>query len=135
MDEGWATYKTALVTNRYFEDDHEPANVFAGINPGATMGTIADLPLITSSQFLTGQNYGYASYSLPATVYAIIHQHLGEALFKTCYQEYIRRWAKKSPTPYDFFYTFENVSGQDLSWIWKPWFFEFGVADVAIQSY
>ncbi len=135
MDEGWAQYMTALVTNRYFEDDHELAKVFARINPGATMGTIADLPLITSSQFLTGSNYGYASYSLPATIYAIIHQHLGEALFKTCYQEYIRRWAKKSPTPYDFFYTFENVSGQDLSWIWKPWFFEFGVADVAIQSY
>ncbi len=135
MDEGWAQYMTALVTNRYFEDNYELADVFAGVNPGSTMGTIADLPLITSSEFLAGPNYGYASYPLPATVYAIIHQHLGDEIFTSCFREYIRRWAKKSPSPYDFFYTFENVSGQDLSWIWKPWFFEFGIADVAIQSY
>jgi len=68
-------------------------------------------------------------------VYAIIHQHLGDELFLKCYREYIKRWAKKSPTPYDFFYTFENVSGQDLGWLWKPWFFEFGLTDVAIQSF
>ena len=137
MDEGWATYNTALVENRFFEDDYEIANVFSSVNPesSGTMGTIADLPLITSSQFLTGPNYGYASYPLPAMIYAIIHQHLGEELFLKCYQEYIKRWAKKSPTPYDFFYTFENVSGQDLSWLWIPWFFEFGVSDVAIKSF
>lgn len=135
MDEGWAIYNTALVTNRFFKDDYEITNVFSSVIPRSTMGTIVDLPLITSSQFLTGSNYGYASYPLPAMVYAIIHQHLGEELFLKCYQEYIKRWAKKSPTPYDFFYTFENVSDQDLSWFWKPWFFEFGVADVAIQSF
>ena len=136
MDEGWAVYNTALVENRFFEDDWEIANAFSSVNPaGGAMGTIADLPLITSSQFLTGPNYGYASYPLPAMVYAIIHQHLGEDLFLKCYQEYIKRWAKKSPSPYDFFFTFENVSGQDLSWLWKPWFFEFGVPDVAIQSF
>lgn len=135
MDEGWANNNTALVTYRYFKNDYEIANVFSRLIPKNTMGTIADLPLITSSEFLTHANYGYASYPLPAMVYAILHQHLGEEMFLNCYQDYIRRWAKKSPTPYDFFYTFENVSGQDLSWFWKPWFFEFGVADVAIQSF
>ena len=137
MDEGWATYNTAIVENRFFEDDYEIANVFSSVNPeySGTMGTIADLPLITSSQFLTDPNYGYASYPLPAMIYAIIHQHLGEETFLKCYQEYIKRWAKKSPTPYDFFYTFENVSCQDLSWLWIPWFFEFGVSDVAIKSF
>ncbi len=137
MDEGWATYNTAIVENRFFEDDYEIANVFTSVNPRSMgiMGTIADLPLITSSQFLTGPSYGYASYPLPAMIYAIIHQHLGEETFLKCYQEYIKRWAKKSPTPYDFFYTFENVSGQDLSWLWIPWFFEFGVSDLAIKSF
>lgn len=138
MDEGWAVYNTALVENRFFEDDYEIGNLFSSVSPNrinGTMGTIADLPLITSSQFLTDPNYGYASYPLPAMIYAIIHQHLGEELFLTCYQEYIKRWAKKSPSPYDFFYTFEQVSGQDLSWIWKPWFFDFGFADIAIKSF
>jgi aminopeptidase N len=96
------------------------------------MGSVADLPLIISSQFMDDYNYGYASYRLPANVYGTIHQYLGEEVFMKCYREYIRRWAKKSPSPYDFFYTFEDVSGQDLSWIWKPWFFEFGYPDIEV---
>jgi hypothetical protein len=136
MDEGWATYNTTLVANRFFNDDYETAHVYSDIGSSFTiMGTIADIPLITSSEFLGNSNYGQASYSLPATVFAMLHQHLGDGLFLKCYREYIKRWAKKSPAPYDFFYTFENVSGQDLGWLWKPWFFELGPADLAIQSF
>ncbi len=137
MDEGWAEYGTTVVQNRYFEDKNNFESIFAAekLFSNGTMGSVADLPLIISSQFMDDYNYGYASYPLPANVYGILHHHLGEELFMKCYHEYINRWAKKSPTPYDFFYTFENVSKQDLSWIWKPWFFEFGVPDVAIQSF
>ena len=38
------------------------------------------------------------------------------------------------PTPYDFFDTFEDVSGQDLSWFWRTWFFETWRLDQAIDS-
>ena len=31
-------------------------------------------------------------------------------------------------------YTFEQVSGQDLSWFWNPWFFNFGTVDLRINS-
>jgi Peptidase family M1 domain len=133
MDEGWANYITRLVSNRFFENDYETEHDFSSTT--GTMGTIGDLPLITSTQFLTDPFYRYASYQAPEMVYAIIHQYLGDDLFLKCFREYIKRWAKKSPTPYDFFYTFENVSGKDLSWLWKPWFFEYGVADLAIQSF
>lgn len=135
MDEGWADFSTSYVINRYFQNNDGP--LFGEFSPGVsgTLGTISDLPLITSTQFMDNTNYGYASYPLPAFVYAMLHQHLGDALFKQCFQEYIRRWAKKSPTPYDFFYTFEQVSKQDLAWLWKPWFFEQGTADVAIHSW
>lgn len=135
MDEGWADFNTAIVTKRYFEKDDGLlfGDVSGGV--GGTLGSISDLPLITSTQFTDGTNYGYSAYPLPAFLYATLQHHLGEALFLRCYREYIRRWAKKSPTPYDFFYTFENVSGQDLSWFWKPWFFEFGTVDVQIKSY
>lgn len=132
MDEGWADYVTSVVTNRYFQDDQSPLfTTFKG-SVGGMQGSYEDLPLITSSQFMDGTNYGYASYPLPAFVYSMLHQHLGEEMFKKCYKEYITRWAKKSPIPFDFFYTFENVSGQDLSWFWKPWYFEYGYPDVKI---
>ena len=135
MDEGWAEYFEAVILKRYFDNDPELANIFSRLIPYKPVGSIRDLPLITSSQFLDQTNYPNASYSLAGVVYGIIHQHLGNELFLKCIREYIRRWAKKSPTPYDFFYTFEDVSDQDLSWIWKPWFFEFGVPDVAIESF
>ena len=135
MDEGWAVYNTAVVTNRFFTNDAEFATLFSEGNGRGRSGTIADLPLITSSEFLSSMNYGYASYSTGAFIYTILHHHMGDELFLKCYREYISRWAKKAPSPYDFFYTFEDVSRQDLGWLWKPWLFEFGVPDLAIESF
>ncbi len=132
MDEGWADFMDGLIVARYFMDDDTPPYLRTGGGVQGTLGTYRDLPLITSSQFMDGSNYGYASYPLPSFVYSILHQHLGEELFFRAYRDYINRWAYKAPTPYDFFYTFENVSGQDLSWLWEPWFFSYGTADVEI---
>jgi hypothetical protein len=136
MDEGWADFTTSFLIRRFFEEDEEMP-LYTAVSAGVqgTLGTISDLPLITSTQFMDNTNYGYASYPLPAFLYAVLYDHLGEELFLDCWREYIRRWAKKSPTPYDFFYTFEDVSGQDLSWFWKPWFFNFGSVDVDIISF
>lgn len=135
MDEGWAVYNTGIVSNRFFSNDAEFASLFSESNSRGRSGTIADLPLITSSEFLSSMNYGYASYSTGAFIYTILHHHMGDELFLKCYREYISRWAKKAPSPYDFFYTFEDVSRQDLGWLWKPWLFEFGVPDLAIESF
>ena len=46
---------------------------------------------------------------------------LGKERFDAAFAEYIRRWAFKHPTPWDFFHTMENVSGEDLSWFWRAW--------------
>jgi len=44
------------------------------------------------------------------------------------------RWNGKHPVPYDFFYTFEDVSGRQMDWFWQPWFFESGYPDLSIDS-
>ena len=105
------------------------------IGQGIRSGHIYDLPLMVSSEYLNDFNYGQASYSKPAFIFAMIWQYMGDELFLKCSREFIARWAGKSPTPYDLFYTFENISGQDLNWIWKPWFFDFGSADVKTESF
>lgn len=132
MDEGWADYITSLVTNRFFENDSSDLFTNYKGSVGGMQGQYEDLPLFASSQFMDDTNYGYSAYPLPSFIYSMLHFHLGDELFFKAYKEYINRWAKKSPIPYDFFYTFEDVSGQDLSWLWKPWFFEFGYPDVKI---
>ncbi|MEM6799841.1 MAG: M1 family metallopeptidase [Bacteroidota bacterium] len=134
MDEGWADFNTSFVVDNFFNPDDKPVYYGFGTQLG-TMGSISDLPLITSTQFMDNSNYGYTAYPLPAFLYSVLYHHLGDELFKKCFREYIRTWAKKSPTPYDFFYTFERVSGQDLGWFWKPWFFDYGNVDVKIASY
>lgn len=134
MDEGWASFNTSYVANRFFREDDSPLFAEFSSQIQGTLGSVSDLPLISSTQFLDNSNYGYASYPLPAFLYAVLYDHLGQELFEKCYREYIRRWAQKSPTPYDFIYTFEDVSGQDLSWFWNPWFFNFGSVGVKIQS-
>ncbi|WP_425392219.1 M1 family metallopeptidase [Ekhidna sp.] len=132
MDEGWASYITSLVTNRFFQNDSSDLfTTFKG-SVGGMQGQYEDLPLFASSQFMDGTNYGYSAYPLPAFIYSMLHFHLGDEVFFKAYKEYINRWAKKSPIPYDFFFTMEDVSGEDLSWLWKPWFFEFGAPDVKI---
>ena len=136
MDEGWATFVTALVEYKYFNDGKNSTSLYSNFKFGVQgmIGSIGDLPTVTSSQYM-GNNLCYHSYSLPAFTYALLYQHLGEEKFLETFREYIRRWAKKSPTPYDFFYTFENVSGEDLSWLWDSWYFKMGYPDVGIESF
>ncbi len=135
MDEGWANYITQLVSDRFFEENDDDLFGAAKLQLGGVFGTYEDLPLITSTQFMDDSNYGYASYPLPQFVYAMLHHHLGDEVFLKAFRTYVTRWAQKSPTPYDFFYTFEDVSGEDLSWLWKPWFFNYGYADLQIKSW
>jgi len=59
---------------------------------------------------------------------------LGEERFNTAFREYINRWAYKHPTPWDFFHTMENVSGEDLGWFWRSWIFNKWKLDQAIKE-
>lgn len=134
MDEGWANYITKLVSDRFFEQSDAAVFIGPKLSMQNIFGSYSDLPLITSSQYMDNTNYGYASYPLPQFVYSILHHYLGEETFMEAYRTYIRRWAYKSPTPYDFFYTFEDVSGEDLAWLWEPWFFRYGYADLQVEG-
>ena len=46
--------------------------------------------------------------------------------------EYVRRWAFKHPTPWDFFHTMENEGGEDLAWFWREWVFNNWKLDMAV---
>ncbi|MBA3658400.1 MAG: M1 family metallopeptidase [Gemmatimonadales bacterium] len=78
--------------------------------------------------------YGVAAYYKPASVLVALRGVLGEATFDKAFREYGRRWQFKHPSPYDFFNTVEDVSGKDLTWFWRAWFFETGRLDQAIDS-
>ncbi len=79
---------------------------------------IMTIPDATQANFL-----GIAAYFKPATGLHILRNYiLGEQRFDTAFRIYVNRWAFKHPTPWDFFHTMENVSGEDLAWFWRGWF-------------
>ncbi len=132
MDEGPTNHFTTWV-NRLFED--EEMSDRDGFSRISLMGKFDQLPLLTPTYYLNETNAGQANYSRPANILSLIRLELGNEMFLKCFQEYISRWAKKSPSPYDLFFTFEDVSGQNLKWLWEPWFFEWGYADLKIKGF
>ena len=99
------------------------------------MGNETEMPMMIPSVLLgVYQDYRNASYNRSAYAYVTLEDLLGKTKFKKALHEYMDRWNGKHPMPYDFFFTFNDAAGEDLSWFWKPWFFDRGVVDLGIKS-
>jgi len=78
--------------------------------------------------------FGVASYDKMATNLAMLRGLLGEQRFLKAYREYGARWRGKHPAPWDFFHTFEDVTGEDLWWFWRTWWWETWTLDQAVAD-
>jgi hypothetical protein len=74
-------------------------------------------------------------YRKPAAVLLALRNHVvGRETFDQAFREYTRRWAFKHPTPGDFFRTIENVTGRDLSWYWRAFWYTTDLLDIGIEG-
>ncbi len=78
--------------------------------------------------------YVTASYAKPATVLVALRGVLGEETFIRAYREFLQRWKYRHPYPWDLWNTFEDVSGHDLDWFWRAWYYETWTLDQAVAS-
>ena len=78
--------------------------------------------------------YGVASYAKMASNMVALRGLVGDSLFLAAYREYGRRWIGRHPQPYDLWNTFEDVTGRDLDWFWRTWWFETWTLDHAIAD-
>ena len=78
--------------------------------------------------------YGIASYAKMATNMAALRALVGDERFLRAYREYGRRWINKHPQPYDLWNTFEDVTGEDLDWFWRTWWYETWTLDQAVGA-
>jgi len=76
--------------------------------------------------------YGVASYDKMAVNLASLRGLLGEQRFLAAYRAYGTRWRGKHPSPWDFFYTFNEAAGEDLWWFWRAWWYETWTLDQAV---
>ncbi len=134
MDEGLITFLPKEAETEMLGDTTYNALAKTIMTYSWYAGSKYDLPLMIPSSQLTGTTYMYLSYSKSAAAFYTLRNVLGREVFQQCLIEFINRWKGKHPTGYDFFYTFNDVSGENLEWFWKPWFFEFGFPDLAIVS-
>jgi hypothetical protein len=124
IDEGYTTFHTNEANIDYFGSDRfDRFDVFGGYLQIA--GTDLEGEMMRWSDFhYPGPAYGIASYPKPAAVLYALQGILGEEVFREAHLELIERWAYKHPYPWDIFNTFEDVSGKDLSWFWRSWYYE-----------
>lgn len=97
-------------------------------------GQFDEFPMMYPSYMIKGEMYGNHAYFRPANAFNMMKDFMGDAVFKKALQEFIKRWNGKHPTPYDFFFTIEDVTGDELNWFFEPWFFKQGFPDLAIDS-
>jgi len=136
MDEGWATTFELLI-GRADMDPKKAEELYKQFRVEGWIGdrsSTEDIPIITPGDALTGPGFGNNEYGKASIGYLAMKDLLGDELFKKCLHAYMDRWHGKHPTPWDFFYTFNNVSGKNLNWFWSRWFFESTYIDIAITD-
>jgi hypothetical protein len=133
MDEGLTQFDQSQSMADFFKGFDDEARNRKNYLDFAEMGSEVEL-MHHGDRYPSYPAYGVASYYKPATVMVALRAVLGEATFNKAYKEYISRWTYRHPSPYDLFNTFENVSGRDLSWFWRSWFFETWKLDQAIDT-
>ncbi len=136
MDEGWATTLELLIGRedlgiKKAEENFKQFRV-AGFT--ADKSAEADVPIITPANVLSGQSLGNNEYGKASLAYLAVKDLLGDEVFKKCLHAFIDRWNGKHPTPWDFFYTFNDVAGKNLNWFWDNWFFNPFHIDYAISK-
>ena len=78
---------------------------------------------------------GPNAYLKPTAALTVLRETvIGRELFDAAFKEYAKRWQFKRPTPIDFFRTMEDVSGVDLDWFWRGWFYSTDHVDIAITG-
>lgn len=133
MDEGFNTFIN-LVDTRVFNHGEYAHTDDIQRSGGWLFGDRTE-PIMTTPEVLSGGNLGIAGYSKPGLALDILRSYvLGEERFDYAFRLYIRRWAFKHPTPWDFFHTIDNGVGEDLSWFWRGWILNNWKLDQAVAG-
>jgi aminopeptidase N len=134
MDEGWATTFEYLIGQADL-GPQRAADFFKQfrVNRWAEdPSPLEDIPIITPGDVLKDVAYGINAYGKPALGYLAVKDLLGDATFKKSLHAYMNRWHGKHPIPWDFFNSFNDVSGRNLNWFWHNWFFTNSYIDLAV---
>lgn len=123
MDEGFNTFINDLSSTEFNNGEYKPRQMNMNAIGKAIIGNPKFENMMLMPDGMAENNIGYNLYYKPSWALHILRdQILGKERFDFAFRQYIKDWAYKHPTPFDFFRTMENAAGEDLSWFWKSWF-------------
>jgi hypothetical protein len=136
MDEGFDTFINTFSEEGYWKRDdsairQRERQLVIGIDQMPTAQPI----LTPANRYRTSSNLLSLAYVKPSIVLLSLRSKvLGPQVFDSAFREYTRRWAFKHPQPADFFRTMEEVSGRDLAWFWRSFFYTTAALDQSVES-
>ncbi|MBN8856149.1 MAG: peptidase M1 [Sphingobacteriales bacterium 50-39] len=143
MDEGFNTFIDIYASDAFNKGEYAPKRdgeyAPGGGNPVEEIVPLLKDPatpvMMTRADGIPEKYRHPMAYFKPALGLVLLREViLGKERFDYAFREYIRRWAYRHPTPYDFFRTMDNEAGEDLCWFWREWFFQNGGLDQAVQG-
>ena len=133
MDEGFNTFINGVDT-KVFNNGEFYTKSDVEKKAGYYFGKRAE-PIMTYPDVIQPFALGAVAYYKPALGLDILRKYiLGDQRFDYAFKTYIREWAFKHPTPWDFFHTMDNAGGEELTWFWREWFFKDWKLDQAVKA-
>jgi hypothetical protein len=136
MDEGFNTFINTFSEEGYWKRDDSAVRqrerqLVIGIDQMPTAQPI----LTPANRYKTSNNLLSLAYVKPSiSLLTLRNKVLGPQVFDSAFREYTRRWAFKHPQPADFFRTIEEVSGRDLAWFWRGFFYTTAALDQSVEG-
>lgn len=138
MDEGFNTFINDISTDNYNNGEFKEQGFFNDPTSKFMVTYVFNDKmdgLYNIPDVIQQANLGVAAYLKPAMMlHSLRDAVLGPDRFDAAFKEYIKRWAYKHPTPWDFFHTIENVAGEDLGWFWRGWVLNDWKIDQAVKE-
>jgi aminopeptidase N len=136
LNEGWATYGTALwMEDRdgpdgYWESVRGNANVARGDLPGAGEPMCSNVYKSAGETFRKPAN----PYPKGASILHMLRRMLGDKVFFAGVRNYFARFAVGNAETYDFRRAMEEASGLGLEWFFDQWCFRAGSPHVKASA-
>ena len=135
MDEGFNTFINTFAEEGFWQRDDSATRLQEQQLVVRTDQAPTAQPIMTpANRYKTSGNLLSLAYVKPSiALLTLRNKVLLPTVFDSAFREYTRRWAFKHPQPADFFRTIEEISGRDLSWFWRGFFYTTAALDQSVE--
>jgi hypothetical protein len=143
MDEGFNTFIDIRASEQFHHGEYAPKRdgeyAPGGGNPSREIVPLLldpeAPPILTAADAVPDKYRHPVEYFKPALGLVLLRDDvLGHERFDQAFRAYVKEWAFKHPTPYDFFRAMNDGAGENLNWFWKGWFVNTWTVDQAVKE-